>query len=255
MRNCPVAALASLLLLTGLAASSQTPDTDKVRLLQKQLAQQKHLMRDWGGLLHYGSDNTELPPPAAGESRVIFLGDEITEDWGQGMSAPFFPGRPYLNRGVKGQTSSQMLLRFRQDVVELQPKVVVILAGMNDIAGINGPATEEMVAENLASMSELARVHGIRVVLASVLPVCDCFERSVARQRRQGRIVELNEAIEELAGKNEFFYLDYYSAMVDSGGLAMKKELTIDGILPDEAGYRVMALLAEQAIARALGKK
>jgi lysophospholipase L1-like esterase len=211
------------------------------------------LLRDWGGLVRYGSDNSELHPPAPGENRVVFLGDQITESWGEG-NAQFFPGKPYLNRGIGGQTSSQLLVRFRQDVIELQPKIVVILAGTNDIAGVHGPATEEMIVENLMSMTELANAHGIRVVLASVPPVCDCFVKSTARQRWQGRIVELNGEIEDYAKKSGAVYLDYYSAMTAAGGLEMKKELTSDGILPNDAGYNVMAPLAERAIARALEK-
>lgn len=252
------AALAALLGIAGVSDSScawgQTPEADRIRLLERQLAAQKHQMMDWGGLLHYGSDNTELHPPGPGEDRVIFLGDQITESWGEG-NPPFFPGKPYLNRGIAGQTSSQMLLRFRQDVIELQPKVVVILAGTNDIAGVHGPATEEMITENLMTMTELARAHGIEVVLASVLPVCDCFVKSMQRQRWHARIVELNDGIKDYANKSGCPYLDYYSAMVDAGGFAMKKELTSDGILPDEAGYNVMSPLAEQAIQRARSKR
>lgn len=251
MRALKVGAMALLVLFRALG---QAPETDRERALQHEVARQRHLMMDWGGLLHYGSDNTELKPPAAGEKRVVFLGDQITESWGEG-DAKFFPKRPYLNRGVAGQTSGQMLLRFRQDVIELQPKSVVILAGTNDIAGVHGPATEEMIAENLMSMTELSRVHGIAVVLASVPPVCDCFVRSVARQRWQGRISELNEEIKDYAEKSGAVYLDYYSAMVDSGGLAMKKELTSDGIVPNDAGYSIMAPLAERAIEKALGRK
>lgn len=252
------AALSALLWTSGTAGFSraleQTPDASRLVVLERQLAAQKHQMMDWGGLLHYGSDNTELHPPGPGENRVVFLGDQLTESWGEG-NAPFFPGKPYLNRGVAGQTTSQMLLRFRQDVIELQPKVVIILAGTNDIAGVHGPATEEMITENLMSMTELARAHGIEVVLASVLPVCDCFVKSIARQRWHGRIVELNEEIKDYADKSGCRYLDYYSALVDAGGFAMKKELTSDGILPDDAGYNVMAPLAEQAIQRALSKR
>jgi acyl-CoA thioesterase I len=233
------------------AAWGQTPDSDRIQSLERQVTQQKRLIADWGGLLRYGSDNTELPAPAPGENRVVFLGDQITESWGKGNAA-FFPGKPYLNRGIGGQTSSQLLVRFRQDVIDLHSKVVVILVGTNDIAGIHGPATEEMVLDNLMSMTELAKAHQIRIVLASVPPVCDCFAKSVARERWQGRIVELNKEIEDYAAKSGSVYLDYYSALVGAGGLAMKRELTSDGILPNDAGYNTMASLAEKAIAKAL---
>lgn len=255
--RCRLLTVAALFLATGFAGAAgiqaQSSDADRIQLLEKRLALQRRLLSDWGGLLRYGSDDTEVPPPAAGEKRVVFFGDQITESWGKG-NALFFPGKPYLNRGVSGQTSSQLLVRFRQDVIELQPKVVVVLAGTNDIAGVHGPATEEMVVENLMSMTELAHMHGIRVVLASVLPVCDCFVKSVARERWEGRISELNEEIKDYAAKSGSVYLDYYSAMADSGGLEMKKELTSDGILPNDEGYNEMAPLAEKAIAKALEK-
>lgn len=244
----------SIATLFLIAVQAQTPDADRIQLLEKQVTQQKRLIADWGGLLHYGSDNTELPSPGPGENRVIFLGDQITEAWGKG-NAEFFPGKPYLNRGVSGQTSSQLLVRFRQDVIDLHPKVVIILVGTNDIAGVHGPTTEEMVVDNLMSMAELANMHQIRVVLASVLPVCDCFVKSIARERWQGRIAELNEQIRDYAAKSGSVYLDYYSALVSASGLDMKKELTSDGILPNDSGYSAMAPLANRAITKALGER
>src|ERR1017187_2638154 len=155
-----------------------------------QSERQHQLLTDWAGLTRYGSEDTEIRPPKPGEDRVLFLGDEITEFWGRG-EAKFFPGKPYLNRGIAHQTTAQMLVRFRQDVIELQPKVVVILAGTNDLAGYTGPTTEGMTGENLTSMTELAKVNGIRVVLASVTPVCDCFQKQTAL-RPQGKIIGLN---------------------------------------------------------------
>ena len=206
---------------------------------------------DWAGLTHYGSENAELRAPKPGEDRVVFLGDDLTESWGAG-AAPFFPGKPYLNRGIARQTSPQMLVRFRQDVIALKPKVVIIQAGSNDLAGYTGPATEGMIAENFMSMVELAKAHGIRVVLASVTPVCDCFVNQTAR-RPQGKIIGLNGWIKEYAAESGSVYLDYYSALAD--GRNFKKALTADGLLPNDDGYAVMAPLAEQAIAQALGKK
>jgi lysophospholipase L1-like esterase len=235
----------------GYAANAQTADADaRVRVLEKRLEAQRHLLIDWAGLTHYGSDNAEVRPPAAGEDRVVFLGDEITEQWGR-ANAKFFPGKPYLNRGIAAQTTPQMLVRFRQDVISLKPKVVVILAGMNDLASVTGPAPEGVIAENFTSMTELAKFNGIHVVLASVTPVCDCFKSQTAL-RPQGKIIGLNGWLKNYAASSGSVYLDYYSAMAD--GRNLKKELTSDGLLPNDAGYDVMAPLAEKAIARALGK-
>lgn len=205
-------------------------------------------MVDWGGLTHYGSDNSELKPPKPGENRVVFLGDQITEEWGAGKDS-FFPGKPYLNRGIRGQTSPQMLVRFRQDVIELKPKVVVIQAGINDLAGATGPATDETIGENLMSMAELAQYNGIRVVLASVTPICNCFNNHISL-RLQEKITEVNEWIESYAKRSGAVYLDYFTALAD--GENFRKELTRDGVVPNDAGYAVMGPLAEKAIARAL---
>jgi lysophospholipase L1-like esterase len=229
-------------MLAALSVAAQEP------ALERQLEFQRKLLMDWPGLNHYGSDNTELRPPAAGVNRVVFLGDEITENWGQGK-APFFSGKPYLNRGIAHQTTPQMLVRFRQDVIALKPKVVVILAGSNDIAGIMGPMTEGTISENVMSMVDLAKVYGIRVVLASVTPVCDCFT-NVTSRRPQGKIISLNGWIKGYASHSGAVYLDYYAALAE--GRNFKKELTADGLVPNDAGYAVMAPLAEQAIAQAL---
>jgi lysophospholipase L1-like esterase len=232
---------------------------ERIQSLERQLQQQNRALRDYGGLIRYGSDNSELPPPAKGEDRAIFFGDQITDFWGR-RTGQFFPGKPqgqtqgqtWLNRGIAGQTTDQMLIRFRQDVISLSPKVVVILAGLNDIAGLHGASTEEMILDNLVSMTELARANGIRVVLASLTPVCNCFGKNAARERWQERIVEANELIETYCAKSGATYLDYYSAMSHEGEL--KKELTSDGVLPNEAGYAVMTLLAEKTIREATRK-
>jgi lysophospholipase L1-like esterase len=223
-------------------ALAQTPDPAQT------IQALKHQLTDWAGLTRYGSENTELRAPAPGEDRVVFLGDQITERWGQG-SARFFPGKPYLNRGIGGQTTPQMLVRFRQDVISLKPKVVVILAGSNDLASVSGPATEGTMAENFMSMVELAGANDIRVVLASVTPVCDCFKNQT-KLRPQGKIISLNGWIRDYAARSGSVYLNYYSALAD--GRDFKKELTVDGLLPNDAAYAVMAPLAEQAIAQAL---
>jgi len=244
--------LLGLLVVGCLGWAQAKPDcASALASLEQRLEAQRHLLSDWAGLTRYGSENTELPRPAPGEDRVVFLGDEITEFWGRGQ-AKFFPGKPYLNRGIKGQTTPQMLLRFRQDVIALKPKVVVILAGANDLASLTGPITQGMMAENVMSIVELAKVNGIRVVLASLTPVCDCFTKQTLL-RPQGKIIGINSWLKEYARESGSVYLDYYSAMAD--GRNLKKELTGDGLLPNDAGYAVMAPLAEQAIARALGKQ
>ena len=224
----------------GCAAAAQTPELS---------AAQRRLLIDWAGLTRYGSDDADLRSPKPGEDRIVFIGDDITEHWGQGQEK-FFPGKPYINRGISRQTSPQMLVRFRQDVIDLKPKVVVIQAGTNDLAALIGPMTQGTMAENFMSMTELAKAHGIRVVLASVTPVCDCYTKQTGL-RPQGKIIGLNGWIKDYAAESGAVYLDYYSALAD--GRNFKKELTGDGFLPNDAGYRVMAPLAERAIAQALG--
>lgn len=216
--------------------------------LEQRLATQKNLLWDWAGLIHYGSENTELPRPKAGETRVVFLGDEITEMWGQG-STKFFPGKPYFNRGIAGQTTPQMLVRFRQDVIKLKPQVVVILAGTNDIASFTSPITQGMTAENVMSLVELAKVNNIKVVLASVTPICDCYAKQ-SGIRPFGKIIGLNNWLKEYAAQSGAVYLDFYAALAE--GRNLKKEFTNDGLHINDAGYAVMAPLAEQAIAQAL---
>jgi lysophospholipase L1-like esterase len=200
---------------------------------------QHKLLTDWGGLTRYGSENTEVPTPKPGENRVVFLGDQITEKWEN-----FFPGKPYFNRGIAGQTSPQMLVRFQQDVISLQPKVVVIQAGTNDLASATGPATEGTIAENFRSMVELAKFHGIRVVLTSVTPVAN------NNLRPQGKIIGLNGWIKQYAAQSGSEYLDFYSALAE--GRNLRADLTADGIVPNAAGYAVMAPLVEKAIQEAL---
>jgi lysophospholipase L1-like esterase len=240
----------SALLLTGMALGAQAPGEPSRSDLERELDAYRRLLLDWGGLTRYGSENSELRLKP-GEDRVVFLGDEITENWGEGK-AKFFPGKPYLNRGITRQTTAQMLVRFRQDVIDLKPKVVIIQAGTNDIASVMGPSTEGTMAEHFMSMVELAHLHGIQVVLASVSPVCDCFRKMTAR-RPPGKIIGLNGWIKEYATQSGSVYLDYYSVLAE--GRAMKRELTVDGLLPNDAGYEKMAPLAEKAIGEALAKK
>ena len=186
-------------LLTPVAATTQPQDpAATIAMLEQRLAAYRHLLSDWAGLTRYGSEDSEIKPPAPGENRVVFIGDQITEFWGRGQ-ARFFPGRPYFNRGIGGQTSPQMLVRFRQDVIALKPRVVVIQAGTNDIAGVTGPGTRGTWSDHIMSMTDLARANGIRVVLASITPVCDCTtvqtDLQAARQNRR-----LEWVVERLRG-------------------------------------------------------
>ena len=239
-----------LILACRLAAAQTTDQAERIQELERRLAAQRRLLVDWAGLTRYGSENTELPKLPPGAKRVVFLGDQITEKWGTGETK-FFPGKPYLNRGIAHQTTPQMLVRFHQDVVSLNPKVVVIEGGTNDLAAVMGPATEGTMAENFTAMVEIAKANGIRVVIASVMPVCDCFVKQTGL-RPQGKIISLNGWIKDFAARTGSVYLDYYSALAE--GRNFKKELTEDGLLPNDAGYAVMGPLAEKAIAEALSK-
>jgi lysophospholipase L1-like esterase len=246
----PAAALACVLAVWGAwpSAHSGAAQTPTAAELERRLAAYRHLLNDWAGLTKYGSENAELRAPAPGEDRVVFLGDEITENWGRG-EAKFFPGRPFINRGIAGQTTPQMLVRFRQDVVALKPKVVVIQGGTNDVARFAGPATRGTLGDNLMSMADIARVHGIRVVLASIPPVCDCGSDQ-SSIRPPMRIRDMNEWIKSYAAESGAIFLDYYAALAD--GRSLNRTLTTDGVLPNDAGYRVLAPLVEKAIAAAL---
>ncbi len=206
---------------------------------------------DWPNIGRYSAENSKLPPVGPGEQRVVFMGDSITDFWGR-SAGKFFPGKPFVNRGISGQTTPQMLIRFRPDVINLKPQAVVILAGTNDIAGNTGPMTLEQIEGNLVSMAQLAQVNGIRLVLASVMPVCDYYSPQTVR-RPPAKILALNQWIKDYAHANGAIYLDYYSAMVDDRGM-LKKELTGDGLHPNDAGYEVMSPLAAQAVKQALSK-
>ena len=192
--------------------------------------------------------NEALGTPAKGEKRVVFMGNSITEGW-INTCPEFFEGRPYINRGIGGQTTPQMLIRFRQDVINLHPKVVVILAGTNDIAGNTGPSTLEMIEDNLASMAEIAHANGIKVILCSVLPAYDYPWRK--GMEPNVKIPELNKWIKNYAEKNKFIYLDYFSAMVDEKN-GMQADLSGDGVHPNKKGYEIMQPMVEKAIAKAL---
>jgi len=213
-------------------------------------AQENQAQQDWAQLERYRQANAELKPAKRGENRVVFYGNSITEGWAR-YFAEMFPGKPYIGRGIGGQTTPQMLVRFRQDVIALKPKVVVILAGTNDIAGNTGPSTLGMIEDNLASMAELATSNGIKVVLSSVLPVYDYRWRPGLEPAP--KIVALNEWMKAYARRRGLVYLDYHTPMADERQ-GMRADLSPDGVHPNEAGYRLMAPLAERAIRRAIGR-
>ncbi len=229
------------------------PDADRAACLA-------FVVEDYGRLARFAGANALLPPPRAGERRVVFFGDSITDNWSSPGFGGFFPGRRYVNRGIGGQATSQMLLRFRADVVALEPQAVVILAGTNDIAGNAGPMSLAATEQNLATMAELAAAHGIKVVLASLLPVGDDKKDEAGKplvqsaSRPPASIHAVNEWLADYARQHGHQYLDYFGAMATADG-RLKSVLTDDGLHPNAAGYAVMRPLAEAAVARALGER
>ncbi|MEM7381095.1 MAG: SGNH/GDSL hydrolase family protein [Bacteroidota bacterium] len=204
--------------------------------------------QDWPDLKHFKAANEKLQSPKTDENRVVFMGNSITIGWLNSVPE-FFEGKPYVNRGISGQTTPQMLLRFRQDVIDLEAKAVVILAGTNDIAGNTGPMTLEQIVDNLRSMTELAKANGIKVVLSSVLPAYDYPWRPGLKPNE--KIPKLNAMIKDYADQAKVVYLDYFSVMVnDKNGL--DEDLAGDGVHPTKKGYEIMAPLAEAAIKKAL---
>ena len=215
---------------------------------------------DWPMLSRYRDANAAVAPPAAGEARVVFLGDSITDAWDDPKYGGFFPGKPYINRGISGQTTPQMLLRMRADVMAHKPKVMVLLAGTNDIAGNTGPMTLEQIQGNIETMAELCKLHGIKVVLASILPVSnyhtkpDDWRGPQTYRRPLEKIRAMNDWLKTYAAANGHVYLDYWTATVDAQGM-LKTELSADDLHPNAAGYAIMAPLAEAAIAKALAAR
>jgi len=270
MLTSKMAICAALMVTTGVGcvfaqAPSETSakaaeNCAEVPELTAKVDAQRKTLQDWPNLARYREANGGLTAPANGEQRVVFMGDSITDMWALPRFGGFFPGKPYVDRGISGQTTPQMLVRFREDVLVLRPKVVVILAGTNDLAGNTGPITVEETEGNLASMAELARANGIRVVLASVLPVSNYGHDAkgepldMRTKRPPEKILELNAWIKKYAQEKGHTYLDYFSATVDGQGL-LKKELSDDGLHPNGAGYAVMGPLAEKAIAASLRTK
>jgi lysophospholipase L1-like esterase len=208
------------------------------------------LMNDFGELARYRAANAAIGAPTAGEQRVIFFGDSISDNWHLDR---YFPGKGYINRGIGGQTTSQMLVRFRQDVIDLQPHVVVILAGTNDIAGNTGPISVDDIERNYATLAELARVHHIVTIFSSVTPVNGDVPaaRELFDTRPPGEVLALNTWLKNYSAANGDIYLDYFSAMIDERGL-MRPGISVDGLHPNDAGYKIMTPLAENAIKKAL---
>jgi lysophospholipase L1-like esterase len=256
--RCVVAALLSIALAACSAAPAPTPtpsaapvpsvSSTSAEQVRRQRAADSALRNDWANLARYRAENAALGPPKAGEQRVVFYGNSITDGWARHFPV-MFPGKPYVGRGISGQTTPQMLVRFRQDVVALAPTVVVILAGTNDIAGNTGPSSLEMIEDNLAGMAEIARANGIRVVLSSVLPVYDYPWKPGLTPAP--KIIALNEWMRRYAASVGETYLDYHTAMKDARD-GLPSSLAADGVHPNEAGYRIMASLADAAIAQAL---
>ncbi|CAA6810595.1 MAG: Acylhydrolase [uncultured Aureispira sp.] len=203
------------------------------------------MAQDWGNLKRYQKKNAALMASGFDENRIVFMGNSITQGWSD-MRPAFFDGKCYVNRGIGGQTTPEMLLRFRQDVINLKPKAVVLLAGINDIAGNRGPSTTEIIYNNIISMVEWAGANEIQVILCSVLPVFDFPWNPGVKPAL--KVIELNGLLKAYANKHGILYLDYFTAMVDDSN-GLKKELGIDGVHPNEAGYAVMEPLLEKAIA------
>jgi lysophospholipase L1-like esterase len=238
---------------SGQTAATATPPKPPPPTLSQQVAHLEDQLKDWPNLQRYQAENAALAAPAAGVPRVVFYGDSITDGWGRWTgTGPFFPGKDnYVNRGISGQTTPQMLVRFQQDVVHLRPAAVLILAGTNDIAGNTGPSTPLMTEDNFASMAGIARASGIKVIVASILPAASYpWKPSVDPVPV---IREINQWLKDYCSSEGCVYLDYYSAMVDDKG-GMKPGLAKDGVHPTAEGYAIMAPLAEAAIVQALKK-
>ncbi len=251
--------LIAAIVMLSLSVSAQTPTPTPLNAeAEKRRADGLQTrFNNYANYARYAEANGKLAPPAKGEDRVVFMGDSITDGW---KLAEMFPGKPYVNRGISGQTTSQMLIRFRPDVIALKPKVVVILAGTNDIAGNTGPMSIDAIADNLTSMVDLAHANGSNVVLSSVMPVNDYNKNQQGNQiiqtvrRPPAQIHALNDRIKKLCAERKLVYLDYYSAMADDKGF-LKEDLSHDGLHATSKGYEVMTTTASPAIAAAMKGK
>ena len=243
--------------LSGQQSSAPAPQSGpEVAAAIGRLLDNDSRLRDWAQLGRYRDANRTLKPPAAGESRVVFMGDSITDAWPQARFGDFFSKNPsYIGRGISAQTTPQMLVRFRPDVIALRPKAVVILAGTNDIAGNTGPMSNEEIQNNLISMAELAKANQIKVVFSSILPTSNYHVPAngvpQTERRPMERIRALNDWMKKYAAAEGHVYLDYFSAMLDQSG-RLRTELSGDDLHPNAQGYAIMAPLAEAAIKAAL---
>lgn len=231
--------------------ASQTPAPDSPEALKQQIERLQRRLNDWPNLERYKEANAKVPLIEKNEARVVFLGDSITDGW---KLAEYFPNKPYINRGISGQTTPQMLIRMRPDVIAHKPKAVVILAGTNDIAGNTGPMTIEMITDNYTSIADLAKANGIKVIFASVLPIHDYGKNKISEKRSPENILKLNDWLKAYCKANGHTYLDYFSKMVDDKGM-LKSDLANDGLHPNAEGYKIMAPLAEAAIQQTLKKR
>jgi len=203
---------------------------------------------DSANISKYSKENQALPIPAKDEKRIVFMGNSITEGW-KNSSPEFFAKNKYINRGISGQTTSQMLVRFRPDVIELKPKLVIILAGINDIAQNNGPIELKDIFGNIVSMAQLAKINNIKVILSSVLPAND-FSWKKGMEPAE-KVIQLNSMLEKYASENKIPFVNYYPEMVDSEK-GLDKKYTNDGVHPTLAGYKVMEPILQEAILKAL---
>jgi lysophospholipase L1-like esterase len=233
---------------TVLGQEKHKPTLEELDAWRK--SQEERIHNDWADLNRFRADNEKIGLPAAGEKRVVFMGNSITIGWIE-KHPEFFSGKPWINRGISGQTTPQMLVRFRADVINLNPSAVILLAGINDIAGNTGPSTPEMIHDNIAGMVEMAQAHNIKVILCSVLPAYD-FPWSPGLQPAE-KVVELNKWIRDYAASHHCLYIDYFTPMADDKN-ALKEAYTYDGVHPNTTGYAVMEPLAEKAIKQALGE-
>lgn len=232
-----------------LRAQNKTPElTKEQKEAAWKKAQDDQLHNDWANLGRFHADNIKIGMPSKDEKRVVFMGNSITEGWLR-IDSDFFKKNHYVDRGISGQTTPQMLIRFKPDVINIKASVVVILAGINDIAGNTGPSTLEMIEDNLSSMVEIAQANNVKVVLSSVLPAYDFPWRPGLEPAE--KVVKLNAWIKKFAESHKCVYVDYFTPMADEKH-ALKADLGTDGVHPNLKGYKIMEPLVEKAIETAL---